>query len=446
MDSTDQSVERDEYRLALIVPRTHMLLAERSGAVLRLPRISLPKWTRPAEQVQQIVQEMWGMHVLTLDCLARSQDALPCLAVQVLSPQLPDALIANEIDRISASELNEEERITLAAMTVGDAQERGPFSRVGWIDEAIAWLHAEVPDCEVLPNEIRQLNASGRFALLRFSMRDGGKYWLKATGEPNRHEYNLSILLSEMCPQYLPPLVANRSDWNAWLMRDTGGRLEKGLSQPVLEQAVSRLAELQKMALFFTDELIVPGAADQRAGVLRNHLSQIIEYLSDAMERQTSTKVPRLERHRLCELQSTLEDVCFRMEELGIPDTLISNDISPGNLLFDGSNVFFTDWCEAAIGNPFLSLQQLCVLLGGDHLFLRSVYRQRWLSELSPSQIDQAFAFMPLLAILSYLYGRGEWLRSERRHSPHFESYARSLARHMDREARNPQLLEVLCP
>jgi hypothetical protein len=134
------------------------------------------------------------------------------------------------------------------------------------------------------------------------------------------------------------------------------------------------------------------------------------------------------------------------MEDLGIPDTLISNDISSDNVLFDGSNVFFTDWCEAAIGNPFLSLQQLCVLLGGDHLVLRSVYRQCWLGELSPLQIDQAFAFMPLLAILFYLYGRGEWLRSERRYSPQFESYSRSLARHMDREARNPQLMEALCP
>jgi hypothetical protein len=445
MDRTDQSVERDDYRLALVIPRTHQLLTERPGAALCLPRISLSKWTRPAEQVQQIVQETWGMHVLTLDCLALSQDAPPCIVVEVLSSRLPDVLILKDIDHIAATELNEQERIILAAMIVGDAQERGPFSRVGWIDEAIAWLHAEVPGCEVLPNEIRQFNASAQFALLRFSTRDGERYWLKATGEPNRHEYNINVLLSEICSQYVPPLVATRPDWNAWLMRDTGGRLEKDMSQPVLEHVVSRLAELQKTTLSFTDELIAAGASNQRVGVLRKHLPQIIEYLSDAMERQTSTKVPGVERDRLSELQFIFQDVCFRMEDVGIPDTLIHNDISPGNVLFDGSNVFFTDWCEASIGNPFLSFQHLCVLAGGDRMAFRAAYRQCWLSELSPLQIDQAFVFMPLLAILSYLYGRGEWLRSERRHSPHFESYARSLARHMDREARNPHLLEVLC-
>ncbi len=446
MDRASQSVERDDYRIALIVPQTHMLLTEDSGAASCLPRISLPKWTRPAEQVQQIVEDRWGMHVLVLDCLARSEGASPCLVAQVLSSRLANALTPKEIDRIAAAELNEQERVALAAIIVGDAQERGPFSRAGWIDEAIAWLHAEIPGCEVLPNEIRQFNASARFALLRFSTRGGGEYWLKATGEPNRHEYNISVLLSEICPQYLPPLVATRPDWNAWLMRDVGGRLEKDIPQPVLEQVVSRLAELQKTTLSFTDELIAAGASNQRAGVIRKHLPQIIEYLSDAMERQTSTKVPKVERDRLTELQSIIEDVSFRMEDLGIPDTLIHNDISPGNVLFDGSNVFFTDWCEAGVGNPFLSLQHLCVLAGGDHMALKAVYRQCWLGELSPLQIDQAFLFMPLLAILSYLYGRGEWLRNERRHRPHFESYARSLARHMDREARNQELLEVLCP
>lgn len=445
MDRTDQFVERNDYRLALIVPQMKMLLTEDAGAAARLPRISLPKCTRPAEQAQQIVHETWGMHVLMLDCLASSQDAPRCLVAQVLTSRCANTLIPQRLDSIAASELTEHERITLGAMIVGDAQERGPFSRVGWINEAIAWIHSEVPGCEVLPNEIRQFNASARFALLRFSTRDGWKYWLKATGEPNRHEYNICVLLSEICPQYLPPLVATQPDWNAWLMRDAGGRLEDEMSQPVLETVVSRLADLQKTTLSFTDELIAAGASNQRAGVLRKHLPQIIEYLSEAMERQTSTKVPRLGRDRLSELQSIFEDVCFRMEDLEIPDTLIHNDISPGNVLFDGSNVFFTDWCEAGIGNPFFSFQHLCVLADGDHMALRAVYRQCWLGELNSLQIDQAFVFMPLLAILSYLYGRGEWLRNERRQSPQFESYARSLARHMDREARNPQLLEVLC-
>jgi len=52
---------------------------------------------------------------------------------------------------------------------------------------------------------------------------------------------------------------------------------------------------------------------------------------------------------------------------------------------------------------------------------------------------------MPILAAASTLYGRGDWLHSPRRNDPRRQSYARSLARHMDRAAREPRLLEALC-
>jgi aminoglycoside phosphotransferase (APT) family kinase protein len=137
------------------------------------------------------------------------------------------------------------------------------------------------------------------------------------------------------------------------------------------------------------------------------------------------------------------------MEALEIPDTLVHNDINSGNILFEGTHCVFTDWCEAGVGSPFFAFQYLCLLEAhgnGDWApSLRELYKQCWLDRLSASQIDQAFALTPLLAILAYLYGRGTWLHSPKRNDPHAESYARSLARHMDRAAQDPQLLEVLC-
>ena len=52
---------------------------------------------------------------------------------------------------------------------------------------------------------------------------------------------------------------------------------------------------------------------------------------------------------------------------------------------------------------------------------------------------------MPILAAASTLYGRGDWLTSPRRDDQCRQSYARSLARHMDRAAREPSLVEALC-
>jgi hypothetical protein len=148
-------------------------------------------------------------------------------------------------------------------------------------------------------------------------------------------------------------------------------------------------------------------------------------------------------------MASILQDACFRMEALKIPDTLVHNDMNSGNILFRGTHCVFTDWCEIGVGNPFFTLQYLCLLQPrGEHDWtprLRELYRQCWLDLLSASQIEKGLELLPLLAILSYLYGRGSWLHSERRNDPHVESYARSLARHRDRAAQNPRLLEVQC-
>jgi hypothetical protein len=142
-----------------------------------------------------------------------------------------------------------------------------------------------------------------------------------------------------------------------------------------------------------------------------------------------------------------LKNACDCLEELSIPDSLVHNDVNPSNILYDDSRCVISDWCEAAVGNPFLAFEHMSLLTASEaeRIKLREVYRQRWADSLSPRQIEQAFRLVPLLAIASYLYGRGHWLVSPARSDPPFESYARSLARHMDRAARAAALQEALC-
>jgi aminoglycoside phosphotransferase (APT) family kinase protein len=139
------------------------------------------------------------------------------------------------------------------------------------------------------------------------------------------------------------------------------------------------------------------------------------------------------------------------MLELGIPDSLIHNDLNPGNILFDGSRYVFADWCEAYVGNPFLVFQQLCALVSRDQdeslpwvRQLRVLYKHKWSALLAEPQMEQAFTLTPLLAVLSCLYGRGTWLTSSLRDDSELQGYKRSLARYMDRAAQNPRLIEAL--
>jgi Ser/Thr protein kinase RdoA (MazF antagonist) len=169
------------------------------------------------------------------------------------------------------------------------------------------------------------------------------------------------------------------------------------------------------------------------------------------MVMQTSTAVLPIEPKRLQEIGGFLEKACAAMQTANVPDTLIHNDMNGDNILFDGTQAVFTDWAEAAIGNPFFTFHHLRALaIREDHTRtwahqLTAAYKRHWYGLLSESDLDRALALSRPLAIVSYLYGRDPSFESEYRHAAHSESYARSLARHLDRAIQAPEFMGALC-
>lgn len=455
MDATMHAVDQDEYRIAFVLSSTNLIFTLRGGSSIRLPRVSVAKWARPAEQITNAIKQEWSLPSIVIDFLA-GHDHLPqCVVAEIPeshSAQIQQQFLAIDIDSVDHADLTDAERRTTRNILAGKSDSRGPFSRLGWVDEAKEWIQSSVPGHTVEFNEeVRQLNASAAFALVRFGTRLGAAYWLKATGSPNEKEFTITATLSKYFSQYLPPLVAARADWNAWVTEEAGQPIGDSCTLSKLESVVVSLAELQIESIDYTQDLLAAGCADQRCAVLKAQMGEVIRFLEDAMELQTSIKVPRLGKSRLREIGKIIDDACARMQELQVPDTLIHNDLSLGNILHDGSKCVFADWAEAYIGNPFLTFQQLlqhvsrekCGSGWGSHL--KTLYKQRWIAVLGERNVNCALALAPLLAIASYLYGRGMWLASSRRQDPELQSYSRSLARHMDMAAQDPRLLEALC-
>lgn len=443
------NTEHERYRVALFVPSSRKVLTERDGNVLRLPSVEIPKKTRTAEQIAHAIRQRWNTNSIVLDFLP-NQDNLPrCAVVEVRSPLAVGGLFASNIEDLRKDMLTAKDRTRLRNLMACHVQEYGPFSRPGWIDEAREWIRASVTDHRVeFDDDGYHSCGSGFSALVRFGTLRGPAYWLKATSTPNAHEFLVTRTLAQFLPHYLPPMVAAREDWNAWVMEEAGLPLHEACSFHAFEQATCCLAELQIASAAHVDVLIASGCFDQRMSVLRTRLPEMIEYLKDAMARQTSTKVPPLSAERLHELGSLLEDACARMDQLGIPDTIIHNDMNPGNILFDGTRAVFTDWAEGYIGTPFFTFHHLRVqALEADPthtwaLQLTAIYKDHWRKVLSETQIERATALCPPLAIASYLCGRGSHLLAS---EAGVQSYARSLARHMDRAARTSEFLEALC-
>jgi hypothetical protein len=275
MPSPDDALGNNEYRLALVKSGSHAMWAENNGELLRLPRVGIPRWTRPAEQLQQAIESSWSIRSIILDILPGKKDSAPCAVVEVLSSESPNGLATVHIVEFAENEMASEEREVVEAILAGDRRPIGPFSCVGWIKDAVEWISAEVGHDSAFTWQVRQYNASANFALLRIATQAGPAYWLKATGAPNAHDFHITSCLSELCRELLPHRVAERREWNAWLMEDAGRRLDSW-TLPALERAVSSMAELQKRTIGQTRTFLDAGAFDQRLPVLRAHLAELV--------------------------------------------------------------------------------------------------------------------------------------------------------------------------
>jgi hypothetical protein len=443
MGIVGNSLDTIEYRLALVDSATPMLMASRTPKGYCLPRARIPKWTRPAEEISDLLRREWQLHTFVLTILPAGDGRLACAVAEMLQStksQTRHDLTLQNVDSLPESELDCSERDAIQTVMTGDISTSHSFSRRGWLNKAQQWIRRSVPNRTIEFSEnVRQYNAGGAFVLVRLGTADGAAYWIKGTGEPNEHERAWTVELSRLFPEYLPSLIAVHNDWNAWLTEDAGHPLGSNRELELLTHAIESLAELQIRSLDHVKQLAQAGFFDRRLAVVRSHLSEMFAFIDESMVHQTSTKVARLSSDKLREIHATVDHSCHEMEELNIPDCLVNGDINLDNILYDGTRIRFTDWAEGGIGNPFLTAQQIIqhVVREGEHLewapLLCEAYKKKWLALLTVHQIDCAIALMPLLAMVDYLHGRGDWLSSPRRQDPSFQAFARTLARCMDR-------------
>ncbi|WP_263408856.1 phosphotransferase [Terriglobus tenax] len=453
--ATTLPVITNEYRVLLVDPKSHTLLAQERCGEYCLARVAVPLGTRPARQLQETFRTSWGVTILILDLLAVHDNMSPCAVAELLAGEVPAEFRAVLPEQIRRDELSEEGRSLFQDMLRGTV--RSPFTEIGWIDRAIAWLETATGRRLSSKADIEQHNAGGAFTLLRFRTQDGCDYWLKATGAPNLHERNITSLLSRLCAGHVPEVVAEIPEWNAWMMRGQGS-VRRALPTEatgiwhVLRGAVKSLAALQMNTVGSEQALFAVGACDHGTHVLRAKAETLFAYIDEAMSLQTSTKVPRLGASRLCELRRIFEDVCGHMEQLGLPPTVLHGDMNLGNILVADGRCVFIDWSEAYVGSPLVTFEHILLLNQVDcpslkssrDACLRQVYRGALGKILDVRAVDEGFACAPMIAAASSILGRGDWLRTHLRDDPRRQAYVRAIARHMDRAAREPALLRRL--
>jgi len=457
--------ECETYRVIVLGQNGTEVLVAPNGDRSALPSVNIPRWQRVAENLTAAIMTDWGEEVV---CLFEPDASASTNATGIRyeatehwsvsgKPKMPTQWVPvsalSHDSLIGASDYLAIQQSIAQCGAEGKRSPSGPFARLGWFKELSEWVETVIEPLGFhLNGNVRQLNASPSFSLLRFET-DGPALWFKAVGKPNQKESLITCTLAQLFPNYLPGVLAAQPDWNGWLTREAAGKLLCQVQEGALwKRAASALADLQIESFDHVARILGAGARDLGVATLSKLIQPFIESITELMQRQTKMPPAALGRQELLLLGERIQGALDSLEALGIPDTLGHLDLNPGNIVVSPTRCAFLDWAEAYVGNAFFSLQYLLEHLrrtiGTDSAVeakLVQSYCAQWEVLVPRGAVSEALALAPLLAIFAYAAGSDAWEDRERLEKPATAGYLRSLTRRMNREANELADRRSLC-
>jgi Phosphotransferase enzyme family len=438
--------------LLILTRRAHaevFLLTAEEG--LRLPRIVIPKNERAAPHLVSQIKTNWNIDAVCLFRLQIALTDLPCYILEALSCEAlhPNQGVWLSLDRVREAALGTEEVALLrSALSEAEAYQRGLragcFVSLGWLDEAMTWIQAQIsPYGWRLKTSWTQYSIGPDFSLVRFET-SGPAVWFKAAGGANQKEYAISSALAEIRSPHLPEFLAFHPGWHAWLMVEAEGRdLDEALELGTWQQAAKSLACLQLDSLSLSSSLLAAGCKDLRLQALDAAIDPLLAVVDDLMKAQTVRSPAPLQPHELESLALDLREACHQLQRSGLREALNHMDLNPGNVLATEERAVFLDWSEAAVGHPFFSLEYLVGLLRklkpDRKEWVNRVletYVAEWITAFPEERLVYLRRWTPLLAMLAFAVGCPGWRGGREGMHPNTQKLLRSLARRMYLEAK----------
>jgi Phosphotransferase enzyme family len=445
--------DHDLFRILLYRKDEREILLETTWEGLRLPVLSAPAHTRTAEEITTAIRNTWNLETYCLFPLSGSARPQSLVRDQVAEACYPGCGCPAGMEWLPVVSLSEgvfqspsDFRAVENSLRTFEQYHHdelpGFFGKPGWLRAVTDWVGKQAGAAGLgLTGRFRQLNASPTFSLIRFET-DGPALWFKAVGEPNLHEYSITLKLASAFPGFLPNILGSRPEWNAWLSLEAeGAELDATSPAPAWEVAGESLAELQVSSIGQRFELIDVGSKDLRPWSLRNLVEPFFDSMTNLMGRQRKISPARLSRHELLALRGKITSALEELEADGLPNTLGHLDLNPGNVVVSDSRCVFLDWAEAYVGPPSFSFEYLLQhwrrsrpqdsLAGAS---LASHYAKAWRPFASSGQVAVSFKLAPLLGPFACATASSAWHDPESIPSE-TASYLRGLVRRMKREA-----------
>lgn len=452
----------DTYRLAIFNRAGTAALLESQDSACTLPCVRISKFTRLAQEITTLLRKSWQIPSILLfsDSLEETPESAFFAA---LESQTQAALPAARLDwfpvhyaishLLSKQEgrILESSHLRAAKSTWGTDPE--PFSRLGWLGNLEAWIGTVIrPLGGMTLKGFEQLNGCETFSLICFETTHR-PLWFKAVGEPNLHEFSITMALARLFPAFVPSVLAVQPAVHGWLMMDaTGTSLNETTDPSAWRKAVEALAGIQIASTNRCNELLEAGCRDLRIATLLESVDSFLEVMAGLMKQQSKVPPPALSREDFAELTVAIKDALHCLDALPIPDALGHGDFNPGNIIVGHERCTFLDWAEAQVGHPFLTFEYFLAHLRKDfqqfasiEKDLRAAYSVAWSAIASPGQIAEAYSYSPLVAVYAYAVSCQIWRDPERLKIPGFPGYLRSLTRRMKEEADSRLRWRVQC-
>ncbi len=452
-----QAKQTSAWRILLFARNGAELLLLRSPSGIRLPELHIPEWQRIVPNLNAEAKRLWSLDTVCLFPfdVPHSEGTAGNSKYYVMEVRKPEELARVAPDFMLLSALTEAsfaERRDYLAVQQGMGVEgacfprdcQGPFSAFGAFDEISAWVAHQLHRFGLCWNgTFRQLQAGSSFALVEFQT-NRGAVWFKAVGEPNRREFPATMTLAARFPKHMPEVLAVREDWNAWLAKEVKG--EDLFSSPDSSswcRAAASLVELQIASVEHASQLLASGTRDARCSRLLNIVVPFFSTIESLMEAQIKPTPRRLAAEEIKTIERRVTSALLELERAAVPDTLNHFDLNPGNAMIADGSCRFLDWAEAAIGNPFFSMEYLQqhflrAFPGQEQarMEFRKSYLDLWRSLLPEATLERVLELIPLIAAYAFAATVLPWDDPHLDENPALAGFLRGLARRMHRECQ----------
>ena len=297
--------------------------------------VSVPWWAE-VEPVVAHLREVLDVPVLVLRLLTveggeGARDGHVTYHVAALDRPAPGLLAERPVDHLVPN---------------GPEELRSPWARLDGLNEMLTWasdtLTAAGRPMTGAAEQYRTWNLAALFRLPTSK----GQVWLKATPRFAADEASVIAVFARADPTVVPPVIG--AGPRRVLLEHLPGEDCWDASPPVITSAIQRLAAAQVVLA----GRLPPGLPDRRAPVIAGQISALLD---GEVARELSAGEAAAARGLLGRFA--------RLDECGLPDTIVHGDFHPGNWRSDGGPPVILDWADAHLGNPVLDGLRACDFL-----------------------------------------------------------------------------------